>query len=412
MTIQGGCGAIRRSLVLMVATGVMLLASPLCVFAQTSNPTPEPASTQPSSNTEKKPWWKVLTFDGFLSASYTFNQNAPDSKQNQFRVFDYKDDTPTFDVAELVIQRVASKPKDLGFRIDFTAGSTVPEMTAAYGMFRNKHTGQAGHVDIHQLFLSYILPAGKGLRVDFGKFVTHMGYEVIEGYDGYNDNYSRGFLFGYGIPYTHTGVKASYPFSDKISGMLMVTNGWDDVHNNNRSHSVGAQLAVTPRKGINFYFNFIEGPECPRDNHDLRSVYELVGVWKATPKLNFAVDGLYGHEENAVSMGHDALWKAFAGYAKYNFTSRFSLAFRGEAFADNGGTRTAVVQTLHGFTLTPEYDLFAKPSHLSPHLKKLDGMFVLRGDLRLDRSNKNVFQTGSELRRRQFTTAINLLYYF
>jgi hypothetical protein len=36
-----------------------------------------------------------------------------------------------------------------------------------------------------------------------------MGYELIEGYDGYNDNYSRSLLFNYAIPLTHTGVKAT-----------------------------------------------------------------------------------------------------------------------------------------------------------------------------------------------------------
>ena len=60
------------------------------------------------------------------------------------------------------------------------------------------------------MYLSYIAPLGKGLRFDAGKFATHMGSEVIGGYDGYNDEFSRGFIFGFGVPFTHTGVKATY----------------------------------------------------------------------------------------------------------------------------------------------------------------------------------------------------------
>jgi len=59
-----------------------------------------------------------------------------------------------------------------------------------------------------------------------------MGYELIEGYDGYNDNYSRSILFGYAIPFTHTGVKASYAFSSKVAGMVEVVNGWDLLRDN------------------------------------------------------------------------------------------------------------------------------------------------------------------------------------
>jgi hypothetical protein len=34
-----------------------------------------------------------------------------------------------------------------------------------------------------------------------------MGYEVGEGPDGYNDNASHSFLFGWAIPITHTGLR-------------------------------------------------------------------------------------------------------------------------------------------------------------------------------------------------------------
>ena len=138
----------------------------------------------------------------------------------------------------------------------------------------------------------------------------------------------------------------------------------------------------------------------------------MVGSWKTTSKLNLGFDGLYAHDENGVSLGHDAIWKGIAGYAKYNLTKPFSLAFRGEVFNDGGGTRTGVPQTLQGYTLTPEYDIAAKFSDVSQLLKKLDGKFVVRGEIRLDRSNKAVFQRWDTLIDRQFTSAINLIYLF
>ena len=116
-----------------------------------------------------------------------------------------------------------------------------------------------------------------------------------------------------------------------------------------------------------------------------------MGSWKTTPRLSLGFDALYGHEENGVCLGYDAIWKGLAGFVKYGFTQKFSLAFRGEVFKDGGGTRTGVDQTLEGYTFTPEYDMAAKLSDLASLLKKLDGKFVVRGDIRLDRSEKDVF---------------------
>ena len=337
----------------------------------------------------------------------------PIPRINQFRVFDFNDDDPQLDVAQLVIQRAISEPRQFGFRFDLMAGSGVPEVTAAYGLFRDTQTGIAHHLDIPELFVSYIAPVGKGLRLDLGKFATHMGYEVIGGYDGFNDNFSRGFIFGYGEPFTHTGGKATYAFTRKFTAMVSVTNGRDDVQRLNHAYTVGTQLALTPTKTTSISFNFIHGPERRQDSHDQRSVYELVATWKPVSKLTLGSDGLYGHEQNGIAVGHDALWRGLAGYAKYSLTSKFSLAFRGEVFNDGGGTRTGTDQTLQGFTLTPEYDLNARFSRLNSHFRKADGKFAVWCEARLDLSNKNVFLEGSNpSKKQQFTSAVNLIYLF
>jgi hypothetical protein len=104
------------------------------------------------------------------------------------------------DVAEAVVQRAVSKKGDWGFRVDLEAGQSIPEVEAAYGLFRDMRSGIAHHFEVQQAFGSYIAPLGKGLRFDFGKYVSHMGYEVIEGYDGWNDNATRSFLFKYAVP--------------------------------------------------------------------------------------------------------------------------------------------------------------------------------------------------------------------
>lgn len=371
------------------------------------------ASYSQDAAAPEKRWWQQITTDGYASLSYSYNQNNPIPRINQFRVFDFNDQEPQLDVAELAIQRATVTPKEFGFRFDLMAGSGVPEITAASGLFRDRKTGVAHHVDIPQMYVRYVAPVGKGLTLDAGKFVTHMGYEVIGSYDGYNDNFSRGFIFGYGIPFTQTGLRANYTFTNRVSGLVSLTNGWDDFQRLNHGYTWGTQLNLSPSKSTSVSFNFLHGPERWHDDHNQRSVGEIVATWKAAGKLSFALDALYGHEESGVAPGVDAIWKGIAAYGKYSVSKRFSMAIRAERFRDGGGTRTGFDQALNGFTLTPEYDLDAKLSKVSSHFHPADGKIAVRGELRKDFSDRKVFRKDlNVLSDRQFTTAMNLVYLF
>ena len=63
--------------------------------------------------------------------------------------------------------------------------------------------------NIEQAYISFKPAQAKGLQLDFGKFVTAAGAEVIETKD--NWNYSRSLLFSWAIPYYHFGLRAVMP---------------------------------------------------------------------------------------------------------------------------------------------------------------------------------------------------------
>ncbi|HTD82433.1 MAG TPA: outer membrane beta-barrel protein, partial [Gemmatimonadaceae bacterium] len=260
-------------------------------------------------------WFDEIAVNAFVSSAYQYNSNRPATGVNSYRVFDFNDNSFNLDVAEVVVQIAPSKPNDAGFRVDIDAGNSIPQISKSQDQ-------TVAQFDLQQVFASYIAPLGSGLRFDVGKYVTHLGYEVIEGYDGYNDNYSRSILFGYAIPFTHTGVKASYAFSSKVAGMVEVVNGWDLVHDNNHSKSVGAQITLTPVAPLSVLLNWIGGPELANDNHTKRNVFDLVATFKPTSSLTLGVNGDYGSEDGTsrVNPGSDAKWKGIAGYATLALT--------------------------------------------------------------------------------------------
>ena len=333
-----------------------------------------------------------IAVNAFVSTAYQYNLNRPQSGVDSYRVFDYNDNSFNLDVAEVVLQMAAAKPNDAGFRLDIVAGKSIPRISKAQDRYNTQY-------DVQQAFASYIAPIGSGLRIDVGKYVTHLGYELIEGYDGYNDNYSRSILFGFAIPFTHTGAKASYAFNSKIAGMVEVVKGWDLVHDNNGAKSVGAQLTLTPVGPLSVLLNWIGGPEIANDNHSARNVFDVVTVLKATSALTLGVNGDYGIEKGTsrVDPGSDAKWKGVAGYATYALSSKLSVSLRGETFRDEGGTRlgTDTRATLSEATLTPAY--------------KFTDHVVLRAEVRHDQANQPILVRRTGLSDQQTTAGFNFI---
>ncbi len=340
-------------------------------------------------------WFDGIAIIAFVSTAYVYNANLPATGLNSFRVFDFNDNSINIDVAELVLQIAASKPNDAGFRVDAVAGNSIPQVTKAQDQ-------TVAQFDLQQAFVSYIAPVGSGLRFDVGKYVTHLGYEVIEGYDGYNDNYSRSILFGYAIPFTHTGVKASYTFSSQVAAMVDVVNGWDLVRDNNRSKTLGAQLSLTPVAPLSLVMNWIGGPELPNNNHSKRNVFDLVAILKPTTKLTLGLNGDYGKEDgtSVVNPGSDETWKGIAGYATFALTDKFSVALRGETFHDDGGARlgTGTKATLSEGTFTPAY--------------KFTDHVLLRGDVRFDKANQPILAKRATVSDKQTTIAANFIFVY
>lgn len=372
-----------RFLFLVFAAGACF-GTPLAVGAQ--------------SSPKSLPWFETVTVNAFAESSYSYNFEHPNSGANALRVFDFDDHTLKIDEAELVVQRPASTPGDFGFRFDATVGDSVPEVTASYGMFRDTRTGKAHHYDLHQVFVSWVAPVGRGLKLDFGKFITPFGYEVIDGYDGYNDNETRSFLFGYSIPFTHTGVRAGYSFTEKVAVSAMIVQGWDDWRDNNGTKSFIVQAAFTPSSKWSLYLNAMEGPEQMDNNRNKRHLYNAVTTFKVNDSWTFGLNVVYGAEQGILANGRSASWSGVAGYAKYDFTDAFALAFRAEVFSDKDGTRTGTRQTLKEITVTPEF--------------KLNEHFVLRGDLRHDWSSEHVFEKRADPVSDQTTAIIALLFIY
>ena len=335
-------------------------------------PAPAAAPAAPAATPPAPKWYDELAVNAFVSAGYLFNTNQPKSRVNQLRPLDYPSNSFIINVAELVVQKPVGDPGSLGFRFDLAAGGLYPPVTVSKGDI-------PGNLDLQQAFASWVAPVGNGLRFDVGKFVTLLGYEVIDGYDGYNDNNSRSFLFEFAIPFTHTGVKATYAFSSMVSATVAVVNGWDATVAQTKPKSFLGQIALTPIAPLAITLNYVGGWEPVTTGNAFRQVFDAVVVLKATEHLTVGANGDFGIEQgtSTVTPGDDAKWYGGAGYIRYEMGS-FGIALRGEYFADKGGTRLGLG------------DANVAEGTISPYFKPSDH-WMLRLEGRYDHSSTPVF---------------------
>lgn len=331
-----------------------------------------------------------VLISGFVDIYYSYNFNTPVNMNNELRNFDLKSDQFSLNMAEIVFSKTPSADAPTGFRIDLDFGPTTDLVhTPATGV---PVADQETFKHIQQAYVS--LMSGPA-TIDFGKFVTHLGAEVIETKD--NMNYSRGLLFAWAIPYYHTGVRVSVPLSEALFINGYVYNGTNVVTDNNDAFTYGTAIGITPFKGLSLIQNWIGGPERSVNTSDSKHTLDTVATLNLTDQLTLAANYDYGWEDFPAGKKS---WKGIAGYLRYAATDRSAAVVRYEWFDDVDGNQTGTAQELQEVTLTGEY--------------KLAGNLLTRIEYRRDWSDRNIFDkdAGVDNTDSQATALIGMVYIF
>jgi predicted porin len=292
---------------------------------------------------------KTIDVKGFIDSTFNWNFNDPkDPRENRLRVFDRPANTFSLNLVQLSLERKALELNSAGFRIDMVAGRDV-QFFQARGL-------DTGDFDLEQAFITYKAPLGEGLTLTFGKFVTLLGAEVIEAPNNFNT--SRSFLFGFAIPFTHTGLLLNYPVTPLIDLTVGVVNGWDNVDDNNNAKTFIGRVGFNIAENLTAAVAGIYGAEQDDRDGPKRWVIDVVSTFKPLPELTLVLNYDYGHEDEVIAIDTrlvDAAWQGIALIAHYAFTEKFGLAIRGEYFDDKDGARTGTAQDLWEVTVTAGY---------------------------------------------------------
>jgi hypothetical protein len=261
---------------------------------------------------------------------------------------------------------------------------------------------------IKQAYVSGML--FKNLKLTAGQFSTHVGYEVVESYQ--NANYMLGYLFGYG-PFYHTGAKLDYEISDKIAVMAGVVNGWDLQYDNNKDKTVIGQITLKPISELTVILNYAGGNETngvpggtTSNVGGMRHIGDLVVQYQVSKMIKVGANFVYG--QNKVNNDTAAqAWGGAAGYLSVTPVDGFTLSYRLDYFDDRqrargllgvtGNVGQGAVNTsgasVMGHTLTGTISMYG-------------GHFLIRPEVKYDRSELEVFGEGPEKKKDNITALI------
>jgi len=264
-----------------------------------------------------------ISVNGYIDASYSWaNRN-----QQAFtdRVFDQQNNSFSLNQFGLT---VAKQPKEgFGGLVNLTVGQDA-QFIHSFPEFGTQST-----FDLTQAYGSYSAGA---LTVIGGKFATLAGTEVIASTG--NTTYSRSILFG-AIPFTHTGVRASYAPSDTFTLYGGLNNGWDQLSDANRNKTLEIGATFNPTKALTFtasgYFGVDPAnPQTGAAPSGERDLIDIVANFIVSNSLSLGAEVLtFKQDFGAATAKYDGL----ALYGNFMLSSKYRATVRGEYFDDKNG---------------------------------------------------------------------------
>jgi len=320
---------------------------------------------------------KGIKLSGYVDAGYSYNftgaaNGTSDVSGRMGSDTAAKGDFNLYAVKLALEKALTSENKaQAGFRTDVMIGEDANYLinrdnTGTTGTQSNANQN-SNALFLEQAYVSIRAPVGNGWDFKVGKFVSILGYEVIE--RPANMNVTYGLLWQQ-MPLYYTGVLSSYKFDDYLDAKLGVVNG-SQTDNNTTTSGAGdgcavlAALNVTaPGGNANWSNNFqyssnndnnssstpstdsstSTGTENGSSGSGYTFIYNSWGNWApkfADDKLLFAFNALLGtsstNGENAAGVDNQpgTTWFGAGAYAKYQFNDWFSLCSRGEYLGGN-----------------------------------------------------------------------------
>ena len=335
-----GCAATRSHAAAAAAAAAVYVETP-----------PPPPAAAPEASPLK------LTWSGLVDSYYMYLFNQADGANSTTGPAGSRQ----FDVASNSFELALSK-----VGVNAAIGAASMQVDIGYGtsgtIINNANTGGSaaspgtiGPVPDFIVLQAYGSIALGNLTLDFGKFYTTAGAEVVEA----NKNwlYSRSLLF-FNIPLLHTGMRANFKVSDMLSLQASLVNGWNNDPDNNAHKTIGLNASVTASPMASFFLTTYIGKEATQmmgmsTPGNTRVTVDAVGAFTLSDKLGLNLNVDYVKDGDAYVAGASLM-------GRFVVSDLVNVAARGEyvrAHAPGANADFMEGTVMVGLTLAKNFEL-------------------------------------------------------
>lgn len=189
------------------------------------------------------------------------------------------------------------------------------------------------------------------LWLDAGIFASHIGFESAISKDC--STLTRSIL-AENSPYYESGAKLTYVTGNGkwlLSGLWL--NGWQHIQRpaGNNTPAFGTQITFTPSSSVTLNYSTFIGNDKPDEVKQNRNFHNFYGIFHLTDQFHVTAGLDYGMEQVSTGSSDFNSWYSPVVIVRYDLNDTWSVAARGEYYADENGVIIAT-GTPNGFKTT------------------------------------------------------------
>jgi len=307
--------------------------------AQTPGPTATASVASDSTASHSSPDTAVtVSFGGFVDNYYAYDFGRPTNFDRPFTTQAVRHNE--FNVNLAYVEARVSGSRVRG-RLALQAGTSVQSNYAGEPTI-GAVSGPSLSRFIQEAVAGYAITPS--LWVDGGIFFSHIGEEGFISRD--NLTYTRSLSADY-TPYYESGVKLTWQATPRLTALVTVVNGWQNISENNQDKAVGARLDYAPSTSTTIsYYDFF-GNEA---GSGLLRIFNGIGL-KSNLAPDFTVQWNFDYGTQQKTLGGHSTWFSSGLIGKLQLKPVAAVSGRVERYQDPDNVLVAT-PTPTGFKAT------------------------------------------------------------
>lgn len=272
----------------------------------------------------------IVKWEGFVDGQYAYDFNTPTSGDRSYTTQPSRHNEFNVNLAYIGAKYETTK---IRARLAMQAGTSVQ---SNYSAEPTNGTVSGPNLSRHLQEARVGYRLGEKTWVDAGVFFSHVGVETWISKD--NMVLTKSLTADYS-PYYLSGVKLTHQLGDRLTGQLLVTNGWQNISENNTDKNVGASLEYS-FNFVSIAYNTMIGNEVSpalsgiARKGEARHFHDLVVRSKGLENWEWAAQVDTGFQRKMDS-DKQSNWYGTTLMARYKLNERQKISARLEHFRDD-----------------------------------------------------------------------------